>query len=334
MNNTLPTTEERIWSVLAHLSALAFGMGILLPVIGWSEQRSKSKYASFQCLQALGYQSLGFTFWLLSYLVVFVGILVVLVVMSFQGESAGRPFDPMDGPILPLIYITAIVFTGMYVLLPIVASIACVLGRDFRYPIMGNRLAKYLGYRSGNDPSNLLIEEHEDRWVTAMGHFAVIILLWGLIAPITAWTVQGSRDAFIKFQSVQTMVYQAGVTILYFAGIFIYVIGFAAFIAATGLVGTPGGGGTIGLVSFGLFILFSLIALLIFMLVPLAHILGQWAGYRVLKGDNYRYPLIGKLVEKRIARTPMESGSSLFDLQEHAQSASAALQNSEKDKPS
>src|SRR5215216_3528303 len=74
--NTLPTTEERIWAVISHLSAIAFGMGILLPIIGWSEQRRKSKYASFQCLQALGYQSLGSNIWLLSYLVVFIGILI------------------------------------------------------------------------------------------------------------------------------------------------------------------------------------------------------------------------------------------------------------------
>lgn len=305
MNNTQLSTEERIWSVLAHLSALAFGMGILLPIIGWSEQRSKSKYASFQCLQALGYQSLGFTFWLLSYLVVFVGILLVLVVMSFQAERAGRPFDPMDGPTLPLIYISAFVFTGMYVLLPIVASIACALGKDFRYPILGNRLANYLGYPSGNDAS-MLIEEHEERWVVAMGHFAVIILLWGMIAPLTTWMVQGKRSVFMQFQSVQTAVFQVGVTILYFAGIFIYVIGFAAFIAATGFVGAPGGGMSAGLISFGIFVLFSLIALLIFMLVPLCHILGQWAGYRVLKGDHYRYPVVGKWLERRVAaKTPL-----------------------------
>ena len=71
---TTPSTEERVWAVLSHLSAIALGMGIVLPVIGWSEQRRKSKYASFQCLQALGYQSLGYTVW----------ILVTLVVLLFS----------------------------------------------------------------------------------------------------------------------------------------------------------------------------------------------------------------------------------------------------------
>jgi uncharacterized membrane protein len=45
----------------------------------------------------------------------------------------------------------------------------------------------------------------------------------------------------------------------------------------------------------------ALLALVLLMLVPLLHILGQWAGYRVLKGDDYRYPVIGRLVERQIA---------------------------------
>jgi hypothetical protein len=50
----------------------------------------------------------------------------------------------------------------------------------------------------------------------------------------------------------------------------------------------------------GLAILFlsMLVAMFIVLLIPSFHILGQWAGYRVLKGDNYRYALIGRLVEK------------------------------------
>jgi hypothetical protein len=61
-----------------------------------------------------------------------------------------------------------------------------------------------------------------------------------------------------------------------------------------------------GLISFGIFVVFSIIALLIFLFVPLLHILGQYAGYRVLKGENSRYPLIGKLVERKMAaNTPL-----------------------------
>lgn len=303
MNNTPPTAEERIWSVLAHLSALAFGMGILLPIIGWSEQRRKSKYVSFQCLQALGFQSLGFTIWLLAYLVVFIAILAVMVVMSFRAENEGRAFDPAEGPLMLMVYLTTFGFLAIYVVLPIIAAIACALGKDFRYPILGNRLAKYLNGQPVSDDATSVRAEKEERWVVAMGHFAVIILFWGLIAPVTAWIAQGKQNRFVKFQSIQTAVYQAVVTVLYFGAIVIYMIGFLAFLASTGLAGVPSDGAPLGMISLVIFILFSLIALLLFMLVPLCHILGQWAGYKVLKGENYRYPLIGRFVEGYIAKT-------------------------------
>ena len=44
---------------------------------------------------------------------------------------------------------------------------------------------------------------------------------------------------------------------------------------------------------FIIFIIASLIAVAIFLLIPLFHVLGQYAGYRVLKGDDYHYPVGG-----------------------------------------
>src|SRR5512141_2017118 len=46
--NTTPTTEDRIWAIISHLSSLALGMGIVLPIVGWLDQRRKSNYAAFQ----------------------------------------------------------------------------------------------------------------------------------------------------------------------------------------------------------------------------------------------------------------------------------------------
>jgi hypothetical protein len=43
-----------------------------------------------------------------------------------------------------------------------------------------------------------------------------------------------------------------------------------------------------------------LVAALILLIVPLFHIMGQWAGYRVLKGDDYQYPMLGDFIARRI----------------------------------
>lgn len=294
-----PSTEERLWAVLSHLSAVAFGAGLLLPIIGWSEQRRKSKYASFQCLQALGYQSLGYTVWMLSYLVVIIFLVLFFsILLTFTSAKADR-LDPFAMAGFNIILIVLIVGGfGLYFLFPVIAAISCAIGRDFRYPVMGNRLARYLGYDpvAATDEPTWLIEEHEDRWVSAMGHISVIIPLWGLLAPATAWVMQGRRSVFLKFQSMQTALYQVLVNGLNLGAVAIYMVGFILFISLTGFErGMQSSTGMVGIVALGGSMLIAMVMVLI---IPLFHILGQWAGYRILKGDDYHYPLVGKLVER------------------------------------
>jgi uncharacterized Tic20 family protein len=294
--NTTPTTEDRIWTVLAHLSALSFGMGILLPVVGWSDQRRKSNYASFQCLQALGYQSVGFTVWALSYLVlVILGSIVLLLTLE--------PAQPSSSLLSPGIVIFFLILLGgfvVYFVLPIIAAIACALGRDFRYPILGDRLARYLDFvpAQNQQEATWLNEEHEFQWVAAMGHFSVLVIIWGMLAPLTAWVLQGKNSPFLRFQSIQTIAYHSFTTVVYFAGSFLYLVGIVLLVISMGgMTGTDFNAsiGTIGLV---VLVILLLISAVLILSVPLLHILGQWAGYRVLKGEDYRYPLLGRLVQK------------------------------------
>jgi hypothetical protein len=58
---------------------------------------------------------------------------------------------------------------------------------------------------------------------------------------------------------------------------------------------------------FIIFIIVSFIAVAMLLVVPLLHVVGQYAGYRVLKGDNYHYPVIGSLVEKALLRSSLGS---------------------------
>lgn len=290
--NPKATTEECVWSVLAHLSALALGMGLILPVIGWAEQRRKSKYVAFQSLQALGYQTLGYTVWIL--LGVLVGVFSILFLL-FNIESAMNSEAALTGWMFAHFGFTFAIL-GLYLILPIVAAVACALGRDFRYPLIGHRLAKYLNYDSANE--GWLDENHEDRWVAAAGHFSVIIALWGLIAPLTAWILQGKRSAWLRFQSAQAIALHASVLLLaLIAGVF-YAFGFFVFILLTGFGENSAMSSSTGLIALIVMLGSMMIALLILLVVPLFHILGQWAGYRVLKGDDYRYPLIGRLVAR------------------------------------
>jgi uncharacterized Tic20 family protein len=302
--NKIPTTEDRLWTVLSHLAALSFGIGILLPIVGWSDQRRKSRYASFQCLQALGYQSLGFTVWLLSYLVALIVVLIVLVAMSFQAEKTGTSFEPFLGQGLTAILIVFFGFFALYTILPIIAAVSCAFGKDFRYPIMGNRLARYLGYESSQESQEHAWgnEDHEIRWVAASGHFSILIFLWGMLAPATTWMLQGKQSLFLKFQSVQTLIFQALATIVTVAGGFFYLFGLLFLLISMSAIGTSSFDSSLGTMTLVIFGVCLLIAFVLILAVPLLHILGQWAGYRILKGEEYRYPLIGRFVETRMSR--------------------------------
>lgn len=291
-----PSTQERIWAALTHLSALGMGVGLPLPIVGWSENRRKSNYVAFQSLQALGYQILGFTIWILA-------ALVFMVISSIGFLASVQTIDTLEADLNAWTAGYSLFIFGLIALYfapAILGAVACALGRDFRYPFLGSRLARYLGYDTSRpaDEPLWLDEEHEDRWVASMGHFSVIIVLWGLLAPIVAWALQGKRSAFLKFQSAQTVAYQVGTSLLYIVAGFFYIFGLVVFIATIGFQGEvalDSSGGMIGAV---VFLVSLLIAMLILLAVPLLHILGQWAGYRVLKGDVYKYPIVGKLVEK------------------------------------
>ncbi len=172
-----PSNQDRILAVLAHLSALAFGSGIIIPAALWSENRKKSAYLRFQTLQAYGYQSLGYTLWLLSVLLLtLLFYLALLVIALLIPESA--PTETALAALSIVVIVLLFGSMGLYLLLPLIGAAMCGLGIDFRYPLLGNRLARSLAYQQ-NEPGASLDSAFEERFATAMGHFAVILSIWG-----------------------------------------------------------------------------------------------------------------------------------------------------------
>jgi uncharacterized Tic20 family protein len=286
-----PTTEERIIAVISHLSALAMGMGLIVPAIFWSENRNKSAYLRFQTLQALGYQSLGYTVWLLSILLLVVLLYIVLFFIALVVPNAGQSQTITMG-ISIILFVALFGLLGLYLVIPLVGAVSCGLGKDFRYPTLGARLARSLGYEI-SDPEASLDSAAEERFAASMGHFAVIIPLWGLLAPAYLWISQGKSSAYLKFQSAQTTIYQIIVNLLYFGLTFLSIsLGVASMFLFASFMDfgewTPVA---------GMMVMICLLGL-VGLIIPLFHILGQWAGLRVLRGHDFRYPLLGGWVAK------------------------------------
>lgn len=290
-------SEERILDVISHLSALVFGIGPLLPAILWSENRRKSGGIRFQALQAAGYQSLGYTVWALACFLLFMLWMIALFFVAALVPNAAQ--DETISLVFAIILLVSMLgMMAVYLIIPVVGAIFCGMGWNFRYPILGRGLEHYLGGQvsaAADSPNASLDSASEERFIAAMGHFAVILPIWGVLTPAFLWLNHGKHSAWLKFQSAQTAIYQLLVNLFYFGAI-ISSIGlgllalfvFSAFFDLGEWLVVAGMMVTIGLMS---------VAGLI---VPIFHILGQWAGLRVLQGQDFRYPLFGALVERWI----------------------------------
>ncbi|PKN93879.1 MAG: hypothetical protein CVU44_08675 [Chloroflexi bacterium HGW-Chloroflexi-6] len=298
---TKPAVEERTMAVIAHLSALAFGTGSFVPAIFWAEQRKKSRYASFQSLQAYGYQSLGYTVWMLAYLAIAVFMLILLIVLAaVAGSSLSSP-DTLFLVWVVAFFCMAFGLFGLYLLFPLIGAVACALGKDFRYPLLGSRLAKYLGY-DFSKPDQPIDQTHEEHFAASMGHFNVILFFWGLFGPLALWLTQGKQSAFLKLQSVQTVVYQTIGSLIYFGISLVASVMFIPLYAGVIMAENGMAGEAINPVTMIMFFVGMCLFGLITLFGPLYHILGQWAGLRTLQGHDYRYPLIGRLIEKWLSK--------------------------------
>lgn len=285
-----PTSSERALAALAHLAGLVHGLGIPLPAYIWSERRKDSPYLSFQALQAYAYQSLGYTVWVL--------IALGLAVLGLFGLVAVDSFAPIQQPIIQDLLSKAgfllSAFFGIYNLLAVIAAIACALGWDFRYPLIGRWLTRYLS-RAPASPASPALEQ-DQRFAIAMGHFAVIFPFTGLLGPLVLWIIQGKNSPALRAQSIQTVIYQAIGSVFYTAShtlplLMIFPLFLGLFSFGNGPEATLFNPFTIILAFFGLCLLS-----LALLLGPLYHIFGQWAGLQTLLGRDFNYPLIQRFL--------------------------------------
>lgn len=130
------STDERILAAVSHASAFLPVLGIMVPLGIWIYQREKSPWVRFQSLQAVVYQTLQFLVILLASCLVLPLLIGVLFVAAKNPDTA-----------FPLIFFAQFspyIVWGLIILVALLAGVLCAFGIDFRYPILGRRLEKYL----------------------------------------------------------------------------------------------------------------------------------------------------------------------------------------------
>lgn len=141
-----PTTSNERWlAALAHAGILIPTFGLAAPLVVWLAQRQKSAFLTFQALQALAFQLLlavagvigGF---LSGFLILGFTLAAMALGIAIESET---PFIFMTGGTWLVLGLLLCVL-GLFVLLGLIAALACASGANFRYPLLGEWLARYL----------------------------------------------------------------------------------------------------------------------------------------------------------------------------------------------
>jgi uncharacterized Tic20 family protein len=142
-----------------------------------------------------------------------------------------------------------------------------------------------------------MIEENsptsDEKLMSALAH------LFGPLGALAVWATQKDKSRFAKFQSLQALAFDG--TAIIASGAFILCIFGVMFLGTFGSIyidGADSSPNDIGM----LFALSSLFPVLTFICVfPLSFLLlcaRIFAAVSVIKGKDYRYPILGKWVER------------------------------------
>ena len=148
-STSVPSQNDKIMAALAHVSALMPFMGVIAPIIIWATQKDKSEFVAFQALQAIVYQLLMILAWFVGMGCYMLSFFSMFLTIPFAG--GGSETDPTVSPFFMLGFffpflIFGALFVGgaIFIIYGIVGAVLTFQGKDFRYIIIGKRLADYL----------------------------------------------------------------------------------------------------------------------------------------------------------------------------------------------
>lgn len=146
---SVPIQNDKIMAALAHVSALMPFMGVIAPIVIWATQKDKSEFVAFQALQAVAYQLVMILGWFVGMGCYMLSFFSTFLAIPFAGSGGGPDSmaDPcfMIGFFIPFLIFGAIFIGGaIFIIYGVIGAILTFQGKDFRYIIIGKRLADYL----------------------------------------------------------------------------------------------------------------------------------------------------------------------------------------------
>jgi len=145
--NSIPNQNDKIMAALSHISALVPLMGLLAPIIIWTTQKEKSKYVSFQALQAIAYQLVMIFAYFIGMGCYMISFFATFLTIPFAGDGPSPSAGPvgMLGFLIPfLVFGLMFIGGGLFILYGIIGAVFTIQGKNFRYFIIGDRVASFL----------------------------------------------------------------------------------------------------------------------------------------------------------------------------------------------
>jgi uncharacterized Tic20 family protein len=144
-----------------------------------------------------------------------------------------------------------------------------------------------------NRQTDSVAKSQDDRIMAAIAHVTAMLPMMGILAPIVIWVTQKEKSHFVSFQSLQALVYQLFMILVWVIGMIVY---FASFIIIIPLSNSF----TISSSAFGqlLVIIPFLLIGIVFLVEFIMMVYGVEGAVRVLQGKDFRYALLGERLKR------------------------------------
>lgn len=144
-----------------------------------------------------------------------------------------------------------------------------------------------------NPQTDSSAKSQDDRIMAAIAHVTAMLPMMGILAPIIIWVTQKEKSQFVAFQSLQALVYQLFMILVWIIGIIIYFVSFVIIVPLSNSFRVSVS--PIGRILFAIpFLVLGLVFLAEFILM----VYGVEGAVRVLQGRDFRYALLGERMKR------------------------------------
>lgn len=143
----------------------------------------------------------------------------------------------------------------------------------------------------------------DERLMAGLGHLSVLVPYAGFLAPLVLWITQKEKSRFVAYQALQAAALQVVMLLGWILGMGCYFLAFFSMIIMMPFVNEETWLG----MPVAMFIAF-LILMVMLLAEGLLALYGIIAAVQIFRGKNFRYILIGRMLDRYLSQTLRTEG--------------------------